>query len=30
MDKEFLEKIEEIVITVVLIIGVLFMVMHWR
>jgi len=30
MNKEHLGKIEEIVITVVLIIGILFMVMHWR
>jgi hypothetical protein len=30
MNKENLGKIEEIVITVVLIIGILFMVVHWR
>ncbi len=30
MDKEILEKIEAAVITVALILGILFMVMHWR
>jgi hypothetical protein len=30
MNKENLGKIEEIIITVVLIIGIFFMVMHWR
>jgi hypothetical protein len=30
MEKEFLEKIEEVVITVALIMGILFMVFHWR
>jgi hypothetical protein len=30
MGKEFLEKIEELAITVALIMGILFMVFHWR
>jgi hypothetical protein len=30
MDKEILEKIEAAVITVALILGIFFMVMHWR
>jgi hypothetical protein len=30
MDKEILEKIEAAIITMALIIGILFMVMHWR
>jgi len=30
MDKEILEKIEAAVITVALMIGIFFMVMHWR
>ncbi len=30
MGKEILEKIEEIVITVALVLGIFFMVLHWR
>ncbi len=30
MEKKILERIEEIVITVALVIGVCFMVLHWR
>ena len=30
MEKEILEKIKELVITVALVIGIFFMVLHWR
>jgi len=30
MEKEFLEKIEELVITIALVMGIIFMVFHWR
>jgi hypothetical protein len=30
MEKNILEKIEEIVITLALVIGIFFMVLHWR